>query len=186
MRIVRELKNPTSREDVIEALKSERAYQRRRWGFRQTDGTMIEASHDIYEWVLYIQDYLNEGLHGLSRKPDAEAYKFALDSLRKCVTMAIAACESENVDPYNQPEAYAIRPTTGKAPETAGVEWFYLYIQQAINQYISVLGHRDTEGEQNLILRKVINTGIACFERFGISKRDLTVPIINGRDSQLA
>jgi hypothetical protein len=182
MRIVRNLQKPTSRDDVIAALKSERTYQVRRWGFRQEDGSMVEASHDVFEWVVYIQDYLNEGLHSLSREPDELAYKMALDSLRKCATMAIAYFEYKETDPYKQVYTTYVRP-----PESAGVEWYYLRVQRALNAYIDEIGDsRDTILAQDAVMQFVIDISIVCFEKFGIQPRDLSQIIINGRDKQIA
>ena len=181
-----DLRRPTSREDVIIALKSERAYQLRRWGFRQEDGLMLEAEHDVYEWVTYIDDYLAEAKHFISRNEDRKAYDTALDCLRKCVTMAIAAFEMRDIDPYKQIYTGYVRPP--QTPMVAGVEWYLLRIQGIINKYLQEMGSESTDSPmaRDAVLQSVIDIGVVCFENYGISPRDLTQPITNGRDGQPA
>ena len=84
----------TEFEKVVEAIKSEREYQLRRWGFRQANGVMIEAPHSVNDFLVYMQDYLTETFHEASRKSGNAA---ALESLRKVVTLGIACFEQHGV-----------------------------------------------------------------------------------------
>lgn len=85
------------RNDVFHALDSERFYQRRRWGFRQPDGSFLEAPHSIEEFTLYMQDYLTEAIRQLSRLPEPDARTVATDTLRKVVTLGVACFEQHGV-----------------------------------------------------------------------------------------
>ncbi len=80
-------RSTTSFDDVTAALKSERDYQMRRWGVRQSDGTMQEAQHSVSDWLIYMEDYLAEARHNATREPGST---MALESLRKVVSLGIA------------------------------------------------------------------------------------------------
>lgn len=82
---------------VYAALETERQYQIKRWGVRQADGSFREVPHSVEDFVLYMEDYLHEARHQLSRLPEPEARDVALDTLRKVVTMGIACFEQHGV-----------------------------------------------------------------------------------------
>lgn len=73
-----------TRQEVYEALDTERTYQGKRWG---------DANHSITEFLVYMQDYVAEALHKCSRLPDEEANPQALDSIRKVAALGVAAME---------------------------------------------------------------------------------------------
>jgi hypothetical protein len=77
----------TTRSEVYAAIDGERTYQDSKWIPTE------EHRHSITEWLVYIEDYVNEAKHVLSRKPDPEALPFALHTLRKIGAMAVAAME---------------------------------------------------------------------------------------------
>lgn len=81
-----------NRAEVFAAIDTEREYQIRRWGFRD-ENRMIEAPHSLEEFLLYMEDYMHEARHQLSRLPEPEAREIALHTLRKVVTLGIAAHE---------------------------------------------------------------------------------------------
>lgn len=76
------------RADVYKAIDSERDYQDRKWG-----NGMARPQHSPDEWCLYIQDYLNEATHILSRMPDAVATPAAMEIMRKIGGMAVKCME---------------------------------------------------------------------------------------------
>lgn len=80
----------TDRADVYEALDSERAYQNQRWNPRTTASGGV---HELEAWVTYMEDYLAEAKHILSREDYATAYAKALPILRKVTALGVAAME---------------------------------------------------------------------------------------------
>lgn len=78
---------------VVESLLSERQYQKRRWGYRELDGTFTERAHSIEEFTLYMDDYMTELKHVLSRTSEPEARSKGLDGIRKVVTLGLACME---------------------------------------------------------------------------------------------
>lgn len=82
------------RAEVYSAIDGERDYQRK-W----EDPNMTDSGgrHSQVEFLVYIQDYVNEALHVASRKPDPEAREFCAHSLRKIAALAVAAMEQNGV-----------------------------------------------------------------------------------------
>lgn len=77
-----------NRERVYEALDGERDYQEHRWGLTQSRG-----QHTTAEFILYMQDYLTQAQHEVSRNPDPHAGVLATETLRKVVAMGVACLE---------------------------------------------------------------------------------------------
>ena len=79
-----------TRQEVYAVIDGERDYQRK-W----EDPALTDSGgrHSETEFLVYIQDYVNEALHEATRKPDPEAFKFCLNSLRKIAALAVAAME---------------------------------------------------------------------------------------------
>ncbi len=82
-----------TREEVYAALDSERNYQVSRAEAVSGEGTG-EHAHSVEEFVLYIDDYLTELKHQLSRTwtPTGEVPE-ALNTLRKVTALGVAAME---------------------------------------------------------------------------------------------
>lgn len=83
-----------NREDVYIAIDSERDYQEARAREVGTPEGEVRP-HSLEEFVIYMDDYLNELKHQLSRiwTPDRRPPKVALDTLRKVTTLGVAAME---------------------------------------------------------------------------------------------
>lgn len=79
-----------SREDVYKTIDSERDYQDIRWN---EDTTISEGKHSPEEWFMYIEDYVNEAKHILSRENMQNSYPKAMDIMRKVAGMAVCAGE---------------------------------------------------------------------------------------------
>ncbi len=75
---------------VFESLLGERTYQKRRWGHRQEDGSYVESSHSVCDYLVFMQDYLTDTLRRASRE---DGYEGALDSLRKVVALGVRCFE---------------------------------------------------------------------------------------------
>lgn len=78
----------SNREEVYEAIDSERDYQDRKWGNGAT-----KKVHSPEEWCLYIEDYVNEAKHMLSRGADADVHPKAMEIIRKVAGMAVKCME---------------------------------------------------------------------------------------------
>jgi hypothetical protein len=78
------------REDVYKAIDTERDYQDAIWN---EDTTASGGKHSPEEWCMYIEDYINEAKHILSREPINTAYPKAMSIMRKVGAMAVCAME---------------------------------------------------------------------------------------------
>jgi hypothetical protein len=88
-----------SREDVFKAIDSERDYQQRRWGVRQENGTFKEIPRSVEQFILYMEDYLLQAKHQITR----EAGEFtSKETIRKVVTLGVACLEQHGVVPRNK------------------------------------------------------------------------------------
>ena len=81
-------------QDIFGALLSEREYQKRRWGFRQSDGSFVENTHTVGDYMVYMQDYLTEAFRRASRE---EGCHGAIDGLRKVVALGVRCFEEHGV-----------------------------------------------------------------------------------------
>lgn len=83
------------RNEVYKAIDSERDYQDLRWN---EDTTVSKNIHTLEDWYMYIEDYLNEAKHILSREARQDANPKALDIMRKVSAMAVCAMEAHGVN----------------------------------------------------------------------------------------
>lgn len=79
------------RQDVYKAIDSERDYQDKKWGTKEY------ANHSPEEWFMYMEDYINEAKHILSREGYETCYPKAMDIMRKVTAMGVAAMEKHGV-----------------------------------------------------------------------------------------
>ena len=77
-----------TRQEVFEALDSERAYQNTRWA--PSDDPSGRVPHTITEWLSYMQYYVNEGLKVQTLSSDQGA---GLPWLRKVAALGVAGME---------------------------------------------------------------------------------------------
>lgn len=80
----------TDRSEVYKALDGERDYQKVRWS---EDTTSTGGFHSVTEFLVYMQDYVNEALHNVSREADPGASEKALHWVRKVGALAVACME---------------------------------------------------------------------------------------------
>ena len=78
------------REDVYLLIDGEREYQDLRWN---AETTLSEGKHTPEEWFFYIEDYIREAKHILSRNPIPACYPLAMGIMRKVAAMAVCAME---------------------------------------------------------------------------------------------
>lgn len=74
------------REDVYKLIDGEREYQNERW----KNDIMPSGT---WEWIVYMEDYLTEAKHILSRQEAPECYPAAMAIIRKVTAMGVAAME---------------------------------------------------------------------------------------------
>jgi len=86
----------TRREEVYQAIDSERAYQDTRW---YKDTTASGGTHTVTEWLVFVQDYLTEAVHQSSRQPEPKASEDVLHTLRKIAAMCVACMEQNGAPP---------------------------------------------------------------------------------------
>jgi hypothetical protein len=80
----------TDRKAVYDAIDGERAYQDARW---TPETTSSGGQHSLEEWIVYMEDYLAEAKHFLSRESWNTGYPKALNTMRKVTAMGVAAME---------------------------------------------------------------------------------------------
>jgi hypothetical protein len=175
-------KNPTSFNDVVTALRTERQYQLRRWGIRQEDGSMVEPKHSLADFLVYMQDYMNETLHAASRQPGTQP---ALTSLRKVVTLAIAALEQRGWD-MAAIVAGILAKRTAAGAVLKNASQYLLRIQVVLRDaaYATAV-YASSETTLDCLL-DIIDLGCRCFEDYGIECRSVSDYVINGRDGKPA
>lgn len=84
------------REDVYKLIDGEREYQDKRWN-RET--TVSEGEHTPEAWLIYMEDYLNEAKHIISREATQTANPKAMEIIRKVTAMGVAAMEQIDTEP---------------------------------------------------------------------------------------
>ncbi len=96
MRILQQRGEDMKREDVYKLIDGERNYQNSRWN-EQT--TISKNIHSPEEWFMYIEDYVNEAKHILSREVRQEADPKSMAIMRKVAAMAVCAMEEIETKP---------------------------------------------------------------------------------------
>ena len=80
----------SERDEVYAALTAERDYQDGRWDATHTSTC---GRHSVTEFLVFIEDYVSEAKHHLSRNGEPGASEFALHSMRKIGALAVACME---------------------------------------------------------------------------------------------
>lgn len=75
------------RSEVYEAIDTEREYQDKKWG------TDENHYHSLAEWLVYIENYVNEAKHIATRLPEPLSSQKVLDIMRKVTAMGVCAME---------------------------------------------------------------------------------------------
>lgn len=88
----------TTRKEVYEAIDSERDYQQQRWGG--------DHYRTVGEYLIYMQDYLDEAKRQATREPDnpvgwRNVSDNTKDTIRKIAALAVA-CMEHNGAPKRQ------------------------------------------------------------------------------------
>ena len=78
------------RQEVYKLIDGERDYQEAKWGPR---------FHTTVEWIVYMEDYLAEAKHMLSREATETADPKAMEIIRKVTAMGVCAMEQNDTNP---------------------------------------------------------------------------------------
>jgi hypothetical protein len=78
---------------IYELIDREREYQDAKWGPSETKG-----KHSVEEFLYYVEDYLAEVKHVLSRDSAGIAYKTARKQLPKIAAMLVACMEQNGAE----------------------------------------------------------------------------------------
>ena len=84
------------RKDVYKLIDGERDYQDSRWN---RDTTSSNGIHTSEQWIMYMEDYLNEAKHILSRQATQVADPQAMEIIRKVTAMGVCAMEQIDTKP---------------------------------------------------------------------------------------
>lgn len=79
-----------TRDEVYDALDSERDYQDQQWNAHTTS---TAGQHSVTEFLVFIQDYLTQAMHQVSRESEPFASEKALHTVRKITAMGVACME---------------------------------------------------------------------------------------------
>ena len=84
------------RKDVYKLIDGERDYQSIKWNEFTTSSANI---HTPEEWIMYMQDYLLEASHILSREAAQTGRPKAMEIIRKVTALGVAAMEDIDTKP---------------------------------------------------------------------------------------
>lgn len=87
------------RKEVYVALDGERDYQDGLWG-----PTGSQGLHSVTEFLVFMEDYVKEALHYVSRNAEPGASEVALNIVRKVAAMGVACMEQHGAPHRNQPK----------------------------------------------------------------------------------
>lgn len=82
------------RQEVYKLIDGERDYQDSRWQSCESKGI-----HSYSEWILYMNDYLQEATHVCARVADPECREKVGNIMRKLAAMSVAAIEQNGAPP---------------------------------------------------------------------------------------
>lgn len=76
--------------EVFQLIVTERKYQEKVWNCETTDSC---GQHIPGEWFMYIEDYVNQAKHILTKENVQVGYPLAMAIMRKIAALAVAAME---------------------------------------------------------------------------------------------
>ena len=178
--------NPLALSDIFVALRTERAYQVRRWGRRQPDGSLMEARHTISDFVVYMLDYYIELQSDVTRLVELAP---ALDDLRKIVCLGLACLEQNDHGDDDGEQAITLddifETVWGNRMVPLSLNPFFtdymLKIRMCLNDAAMYAECFNTDAAL-VCIRDMIQAGIECFELYGCPTRRIQEPLRNARD----
>jgi hypothetical protein len=172
--------------DIFNVLRGERYYQLRRWGYRRSDDSLIEAPHSVADFVVYMLDYTNDVVHGVSR---TEGLDDALEALRKVVCLGLACLEQH--DRYDRDRLVTLDDIFETYRRSGRIVPLTLFPD--FNNYLLKVRFFLADAEKYaacfnkdmaiLAVREMVHVGIECFEQYGVTPRVHQEPVF-GRDGR--
>ena len=95
--------NSMTRAEVYKWVDGERDYQDSRWNLQTTESHGV---HSYEEWIMYMEDYLAEAKHALSREARQDT-NFKVGNIIRKVTAMGVACMEQNGAPSRAEELAA-------------------------------------------------------------------------------
>lgn len=89
-----------NRQEVYALIDGERAYQDIRWNVATTASGGV---HTPTEWLVFIEDYLVQAKHIITRESEPQASLRVMDIMRKIGGMAVCAMEQNGAPPRVMP-----------------------------------------------------------------------------------
>ena len=164
--------------NLISAMATERAYQLRRWGIRQPDGTFLDKKSSSYQYLCYIVNYVDEAIKQLTTEAGSE---HALGTIRKIATLAYVAVDSHGCDPLSSIGAETEVVTNGGA----SVAYFLMLMKGVC--HIATEDMTESEDAKAITAKAmhgIFDVCVACSKIHNIPNRIIDDTIINGRDGQ--
>ncbi len=107
-----------TRKEVYLAIDSERAYQASRWN---RDTTTTGGFHEnLADWILFMEDYLHQARHQLSRNGEPKATQMALNTVRKVTALGVAAMEQLGAPQREGFEQHFVKAAEQEVPAPPG------------------------------------------------------------------
>ena len=91
-----------SRKEVYALIDGERDYQHERWNESTTSSN---GDHTWEEWIVYIEDYLSDAKHILSRESKSKCDPIVGEVMRKVAALAVASLENNGSTPRKKSDA---------------------------------------------------------------------------------
>lgn len=82
-----------TRQEVYEALDSERAYQNARWCRTEPEKAAGHNPHSVAEWLTYMRYYIEKGLETVTTSNDPDASTQGLEFARKVAALGVVCME---------------------------------------------------------------------------------------------
>ncbi len=90
---------------IIRAIDSEIRYQDHKWN---AETTTSKNEHSIEEWVQYMEVYLGDMKNHLAHTARQDAHAYAMDMMRKVVTLGVRCMEQHGAQLRLFPEVHTI------------------------------------------------------------------------------
>lgn len=177
--------DPCTLEEAVTILEEEREYQRRRWGYRNGDGSVSPSDHNksIFDFLVYARVYLRKAEEAATCCVGSHD---AGDAFRKVVTLASAALETSRDMTTAQAANHAADFTGADCVEldhivVEGTCATLAHANRLLNNGPDPLLKRQIERRFLLLLR----LGLRYFQTYEIRRRALD-GIVNARDGHPA
>jgi hypothetical protein len=169
-------RTPLNRDHVNLAILTEREYQRLVWGYRQSDGQMTEAKHDLYDWLAYVYHY---NLQAIAQSANNAGHKHAIIEARKVAALVLAYFAQSGSEPESFLESLTVPAAHG---DGRGLNYYLCKTQGLIVNALTMIADGATPADAVVYtLRSILINYVLMFMYFGCPERNLD-GLINKRD----